>query len=202
MHAVHLAAAVTVLTAGAAFAQQQPQGFDAAQFQKQMEAMQKALQANAQSAQPVVDFRQLKTFLPEALGDLKRTGAKGEKSGAMGMTVSKAEGSYEGANEARMTLEITDTAGIGGFGAIAQMGLAATEIDNETDDGYERTTKIGAYKGIEKYSTSSKSGSVTIMAGRFTVQIEGRNIPAAALKTAAEAIDLKGLTALKPPAAK
>lgn len=202
MRTIRSAAAIAVLAAGAALAQQQPQGFDAAQFQKQMEAMQKALQANAQSAQPVVDFRQLKTFLPEALGDLKRKSAKGEKSGAMGMTVAKAEGVYEGANEAGMTVEITDTAGIGGLGAIAQMGLAATEIDNESDDGYERTTKIGDYKGIEKYNTPSKSGSMTVMVGRFTVQIEGRNIPAAALKTAAAAIDLKGLAALKPAAAK
>lgn len=202
MCTIRSAAAIAVLAAGTALAQQQPQGFDAEQFKKQMEAMQKALQANAQSAQPVVDFRQLKTFLPEALGDLKRKSAKGEKSGAMGMTVSKAEGVYEGANEAGITVEITDTAGIGGFGAIAQMGLAATEIDNESDDGYERTTKIKDFKGIEKYNTPSKSGSLTIMAGRFTVQIEGRNIPAAALKTAGEAIDLKGLSALKPPAAK
>ena len=187
-----------VAAAGAAFGQQQ--GFDAAQLQKQMEAMQKAMQASAQSAQPVVDFRQLKTFLPEKLGALARTSAKGEKSGAMGMTVAKAEGAYAGANEARIKLEITDTAGVGGLGALAQFGMNAVEIDNESDDGYERTTKFKGFKAVEKYDKPSKSGSVNIVVGRFTVQIEGDNIAPEVLKAAAEAIDLQGLSALKPAA--
>ncbi|MBU4459388.1 MAG: hypothetical protein KJ579_02380 [Verrucomicrobia bacterium] len=183
--------------AGAAFGQQ---GFDAAQFQKQMEAMQKALQANAAAAQPVVDFRQLKALLPETIGDMKRTNAKGEKSGAMGMTVAKAEGTYEGAKEARLKVEITDMSGVGAMGALAQFGFAATEIDNESDDGYERTVKIKNFKALEKYDTKAKSGSLQVIVGRFSVQIEGDNIAPAILKTAAEAIDLQALSALKAAA--
>jgi hypothetical protein len=190
-----IAGIALLCAAGPAFGQEA--GFDAAQFQKQMEAMQKAMQANAQSTQPVVDFRLLKTFLPETAGGLKRTSAKGEKTGAMGMTVSKAEGAYEGANEARLKVEITDMGGVGMLGALAQAGMAAAEIDNEGDDGYERTTRVKGFKALEKYNTPSKSGSLNVVAGRFTVQIEGSNIAPEVLKAAAEALDLQTISTLK-----
>ncbi len=183
---------------GGAFAQQQ--GFDPAQLQKQMEALQKAMQGDAKTAQPVVDFRQLKTFLPEKIGDLKRTSAKGEKTGAMGMTISKAEGMYGAEDGPRVKVEITDMAGTGGLAAFAQLGVAAMEIDNESDDGYERTTTFAGFKAIEKYNTPSKSGEVNVVVGRFTVKIDGDGIAPGILKTAVDAIDLKSLSALKAAA--
>ena len=191
--------AVTFAVAGVAGAQQ-PQGFDPALFQKQMEAMQKALQANAKAAQPVVDFRVLKTLLPEAIGGLKRTGAKGEKNSAMGMTVAKAEGTYADDKAARLTVEITDMAGVGALGALAQMGMVGAEIDNESDDGYERTIKVKDFKGVEKYTTKSKSGEVNLLVGRFAVKIDGRGIAPTVLKTAIDAIDLQRLSSLKASA--
>lgn len=68
----------------------------------------------------VVDFRELKALLPESLGDLKRTNAEGEKSGAMGFTVSKAEADYNNEDYSkRIDLEITDISGATGFTGLA-----------------------------------------------------------------------------------
>src|SRR5262245_12359640 len=44
-----------------------------------------------------VNFRELKALLPEELPGFKRTDAKGEKAGAMGMVVSQASADYAGA---------------------------------------------------------------------------------------------------------
>ena len=53
-----------------------------------------AAQTVATPVEPV-DFRDLKAMLPESIGSMKRTAAEGEKSGAMGIVVSHAEGRYE-----------------------------------------------------------------------------------------------------------
>lgn len=188
--------AAVVLAAGGAMGQA-VEGFDPAAFQKQMEAMQKAMETAAKSTAPVVDHRELKALLPESLGAFKRTSSKSGKQGAMGMTVVNAEGEYEGKDKARLSVEITDTAGVGAFGAMAQMGLAGQEIDNESDDGYERTVTVNGFKAIETYSTRDKNGDIKVLLGRFIVEIRGRAIEPAALRAAAEAIDLKKLSTLK-----
>ena len=74
----------------------------------------KEVQKNMEEGQKyeVVDFRDLKALLPESLGDLKRANAEGEKSSAMGFTISKAEADYNNEDYSQsMDIEITDLAG-------------------------------------------------------------------------------------------
>ena len=147
----------------------------------------------------VVDFRELKALLPESIGDLKRTNAEGEKSSAMGFTVSKAEADYNNEDYSqRIDIEITDLSGATGFAGMAAWGWAMVDIDKETDTGYEKTMKYKGHKAFEKYNNQDKYGSIeTLVSGRFMVSVNGNNVPMAVIKSAADQIDIGKLEAMK-----
>lgn len=152
----------------------------------------------AMGGKPAVDFRELKALLPEQLAGLPRTEASGKKTGAFGVNVSTAEARYGGKEDGpQINLKITDMGAMGPLGAMAGLGWMSTDIDSESDNGYERTVDYKGNKGLEKYSTESKSGTATTMVGgRFMIEIEGQNIEPAQLKTAAEAFDYDALDRL------
>lgn len=171
------------------------------QMQKLMEAAGKigAMAANATNAAPValVDFRELKTLLPAEIDGAKGA-LKGGRNGAMGMSVSQAEGRYENDQGGGVTIKIADISGVGGLGAMAFTAWASADIDNEDDNGYEKTTTIDGNKALEKYNKQSKSGQVQIfVAKRFTVEVSGNDVPMEKIKAALGKIDLTKLAALK-----
>jgi len=156
----------------------------------------------ALGAKPAVDFRQLKALLPEELAGLRRTNARGEKTGAFGANVSSATGEYGAPGGPRMVVKITDVGATGPFGALAGLGWLATEVDSEGDEGYERTTLYGKHKGLEKYRNDTKAGSVdVVVAGRFLINIEGTGIEAIKLQTAAASLELDTLEQMAGEAA-
>lgn len=147
----------------------------------------------------VVDFRELKALLSENLGDLKRTNAEGEKSGAMGFTISKAEADYNNEDYSqRIDIEITDMTGASGFAGLAAWGWAMADIDKETASGYEKTTKYKGHKAFEKYNNEYKDGSIEVLvSGRFMVSVNGNNVPMTAIMSAIDQIDVGKLEAMK-----
>ena len=143
------------------------------------------------------DIRELKALLPTDIAGLRRTAARGEKSGAFGATVAQARGEYGEKTGPHLEIKLTDLAAMGPFGVLAGMGWTAGEVDSEGDDGYERTTKFNGHKALEKYSSATKSGSATvIVSDRFLVEITGRDIAPDTLKSAAAALDFNALEAL------
>ena len=174
---------------------------------EQMEQMQKALGAIAGIAQqggskPLVDFREMKALLPKELPGGMKGELKGQKSSAMGMTIAEAEGRYrkEG-SDSSISIKMTDISGMGAMGAMAHAAWANAEIDNESDDGYEKTSTIGGFKGLEKYNTKTKDGEVQIFVdNRFVVELRGNNTPMEQIKAALGTVDLKKLATLKPKA--
>lgn len=165
-----------------------------------MKAMGQLMSAGTNTA-ALVDFRELKALLPASLEGMKRTNASGEKTGALGMAVAMAEGTYESESGGRVEIKITDLAGTGGALGLAH-GWTATEIDRESDTGYERTTTIGGHKAYEKYDGTDKSGEVSIIVkGHFVVEINGSDVSMETMKEALGKIDLAKLAELKPPAA-
>lgn len=144
-----------------------------------------------------VDFRKLKELLPADVDGLTRKEATGEKTGAMGFNVSTAKGRYENSDgSASLELDIID---LGGTGAI--MGLAAwsmVDIDKETENGYEKTGKIGDNKSYEKYDNANKSGEISVLVGkRFMVTAKGDGISMDKIKGAVDDVDLAKLADLK-----
>lgn len=158
----------------------------------------KAKEMGDREAVDPIDFRKLKDLMPEKIAGMSRTEATGEKSGAMGFTVSTANAKYKGSGDENMDVEIVDTGGIAGVSTMALAGWSMAEIDKETTTGYEKTTKIEGYKAFEKYDSGSKSGEVNLLvADRFVVNVQGDHITMEQLKDALKDLDLSKLEGLK-----
>ena len=148
-----------------------------------------------------VDFRELKTFLPESLSDLPRTNSEGEKGGAMGVIMSSATGTYESEdnNRARVTIKITDMGTLQGAMMLGNAWLM-TEIDKESDTSYERTTRYEGNPAYEKFDRRGEhtSGKMqTVVGKRFLVEVEGRDVEMEVIKKAMAQLDLNRLDSMK-----
>jgi hypothetical protein len=140
---------------------------------------------------------QIKPFVPDTLQGLKRTQLSVDRSGALGVQVSKATATYSDDGQHRLNLQITDTGSLKGLVGFAS-GWAGVEQDTETDTGYDKTYKSGGQLVHEKWDTRGNSGEYGVVVGdRFTVDVSGSAASIDELKAAVASIDLAGLEALK-----
>jgi len=154
--------------------------------------------ANGGKKVETVDYKILKDMLPADLAGMKRSEATGEKNSAMGMTISNAEGRYKNDAGSSMTVKITDIGSMTGLAGMATYAWASTEIDRETETGYEKTSTFNGYKSHEKYDKSGKSGELSVLVGgRFAVEVDGYQVEMDAIKDAMSKLDLKKLDGMK-----
>lgn len=140
----------------------------------------------------------LKALLPEALGDLKRTGMEASSGSAMGIGGSSAKGTYREA-ERSVVLSITDSGGLAGVATMA--GWASVTMDKETDGKVEKVYKAGSRTIHEEYHKDGSRGEMTVvLANGVIVAAEGRRVDMPALKKVIDGIDLARLETLKRPA--
>lgn len=150
-------------------------------------------------APELIDFRDLKAALPEALPGMKRTEADGEKTGAMGMNVSSAQGVYTSEDGARITIKYTDMGGMQGMAAMARMGWASVQIDRETEDEREYTTKVKGHKARYRYHNKRRNGEIQVMAGeRMMIEIKGAQTSAEQLQAAIDAVPIEKVAVFQP----
>ena len=161
----------------------------------------KEMQENFEEGKEVetVNFRELKALLPAELDGLRRTSASGEKTNAFGMNVSKAEGEFKSEdNSSSIKITIVDMGSMRGFAGLAAFGWTMTEIDKETEHGYERTIEYKGCKGIEEYDTERNYGKKEIMAAkRFMVTVEGYNVTKEAIDDALDEVHIDELEQMK-----
>ncbi|MGA7305024.1 MAG: hypothetical protein WBW88_09125, partial [Rhodothermales bacterium] len=186
-------------------------GDKAEQIKQMAEAAQEKLEAGdsagalgaflggGESVQPV-DFRDLKELLPEKLDGMARTNASGEKSSMMGIGTSKAEGKYQPEDKnGGIDITILD---FGSMRGITMMGFGWTmiDIDNESENGYEKTMKYEGYPAYVKYeqgSDWSRGQMSVVVVDRFVVTANGNNVSAGAIKAALKKVDLGRLEDMK-----
>lgn len=139
---------------------------------------------------------QMKAFLPEGLGNFKRTRLSAQRNAAMGMQISQASGDYSAGNGQHITLEVSDTGSARGFMSLA--AAMALEEEKQTDHGYERTYSADGNLVHEAWDTQSKFGEYSMVVGkRFTVKANGNVDGIDQLKQAVASIDLAKLESLK-----
>jgi len=149
------------------------------------------------SATPIASA-DLKTMLPESVGDLKRTGIEASSGQAMGIAGSSAKATYA-SGDRRLELSITDTGGLAGLAAMA--GWANMTMDKETDGKVEKVYKEGARTVHEEYRKDGSHGEVTvILANGVIVEADGSRIDAETLKKVLAGLDLARIEAMKRPA--
>jgi hypothetical protein len=147
--------------------------------------------------QPVepVSFRDMQATFGDLAGWEKGT-PTGERMTAP-VSFSRAEVDYRN-GDSRIRIKISDSA----FNQMLVMPYAmflTAGYESQTEDGYERSIKVGDHPGWEKWNTQDKSGELNaIVAKRFIVQIEGADVgDVKALHAAMATIDLAKLAALK-----
>jgi len=139
---------------------------------------------------------QIKTFLPESLGSLKRTSISAQRNNAMGMQVSDATAEYSNGGSQQISLEVTDTGGAKGF--VAMAAAMAPEEEQQTDHGYEKTYTADGRMIHEQWDTRSGYGEYSVVLGqRFTVKANGHADSIDQLKQAVASVDLAKLESLK-----
>lgn len=138
---------------------------------------------------------QLKTFLPETLGGLPRTGLTSERNGALGFEVAEATADYSDDAGRKLRLKINDTGGAKGFLALADW--AKVEEEREWAGGYEKTYRADGRILHERWDSGSGRGEYEVIVGnRFVVEISGDAGSMDELKSAfAAGVDLAGLEA-------
>ena len=174
---------------------------DAAQKSgNQEEAMKAALQGfgaalgGGKAVEPL-DIDQLKPFVPMTFAGLARTSNRAEKSGAMGLMVSKAEATYsDGANRS-IDLEVSDTGGASGWVALASW--ANVQGEQEDQYGSEKTMKVKGRLVHEKSRKDGNSEYTVVLGERFIVTAKGRGVDVKTLKGAVSKLDLGKLESLK-----
>ena len=139
---------------------------------------------------------QIKAFLPDSLGSLKRTSTSAQRNNAMGMQVSDASAEYGNDSGQHITLEVTDTGGAKGFVALA--AAMAPEEEKQTDHGYDKTYTADGHLIHETWDTPSGSGEYSVVLGnRFTVKANGNADSIDQLKQAVASVDLAKLESMK-----
>lgn len=192
---------LAMLLIGSGLARSQDVPADAAAAMAQaMAALGQAAEKNA--AAGAVDAKELKALLPEkeAFAGFKRVKAGTESNTAMGFKVVVATAEFEAIDgDAGLTVKYTD---IGGLGALAKMAVAMQEVDEETENGFRRTTTYAGFKALEEFDGEDKSSKVQLFPGdRVAVEIEAHGMSFDAVKQIVGKLDLKKLAALKPVAA-
>ena len=140
----------------------------------------------------------LKTMLPESIGDLKRTGIEASSGEAMGIAGSSAKATYAN-GERDLTLSITDSGGLAGLAAMA--GWANMTLDKETDGKVEKVYKDGARTVHEEYLKDGSHGELTvILANGVIVDADGNRVDVDTLRKVLAGLDLARLEAMKRPA--
>ncbi len=153
--------------------------------------------AGAGSFDPV-DFRKLKEVLPQELAGFEKGESSGEKNNAFGIAVSEAKQSFRTADGSKnVRFEITDPGSLAGPFALANMWINV-EIDKETNDGYEKTSKSNGQKLHEKWDKSGKRGEVQMVVGnRFMVEVAAEGIEMSEVKALINKIDVAKLESMK-----
>jgi uncharacterized ParB-like nuclease family protein len=166
------------------------------QVTEAVEKMGEAMKAG--KAEPV-DSRELEKLLPAAAGGLPRTEASGEKTDQMGVKVSVARAVYErGEEPGRIDLQIVDLGSLTGFAAVGATAWAMADVNNQDEDGYEKTFLYSGCKAYEKYDRPGRQGELKVLvADRFVLEISGSDVSMDEIKAAAGAVDLGRLKAMK-----
>ena len=150
---------------------------------------------------PPVDYKKLKEVMPAELAGVKRSNNEGQKTGIGEFVMTQATAEYQkqdpGENDPKITVELIDYVSATGM-AEAMTAWSKMEIDKDSDNGFERTTKVKGQPGFEQYTNDNKSGQLQVWVnGRFYLNVQTTNLSAEDFKKLADSLPIEKIAALK-----
>jgi hypothetical protein len=142
-----------------------------------------------------IGIDQLKPFVPETLAGLGKKSSRAEKTGALGLMVSKAEARYADDANKSIDLDISDTGGASGWVALA--GWAGVQGEKEDQYGSEKTMKVNGRLVHERSGKDGSSEYTLVLGERFIVSAKARGVDLNTLKGAVASLDLGKLESMK-----
>lgn len=184
--------------------QQAGEAMERAESENDTEASAKAMQAmmgamnGRKDGKPVQSLAsdELKAFLPESLGDLKRGNISSSRQGNIGMQLTEASADYTSADGSqRIRIKLTDAPAL--VGVMSMAGAFGSESESESSHGYEKTYVNDGRRINEKWNSKSRRGEFGIMlAGRFQISAKGNVQSMDQLKEIVGRLDLAGMQRL------
>ena len=145
-----------------------------------------------------VDYEKLKKLLPKSLKKMKRTELFGERSSALGVKIAYARAQYGAKKEGNIRIKITDMGTVKKLASLAMSAWVSANIERKSDDGYERTFKYKGNRAYTKYSRSKETGDLKVLvADRFLVEVDGKNVEMKAVAAALKKINIKKLEKMR-----
>lgn len=137
---------------------------------------------------------ELKTWLPEKVADLSRTGFKVGKTGYM--NVASIEGTYKAEDGRELRVEIMDGAGEIGSALMVGMGAASKmEVEEEDERKHLQTiTKNGVKAKQTYYKKRDDTELQFIYSGRFMVIVRAKDTKPEKTWELVEKLNLESLT--------
>jgi len=137
----------------------------------------------------------LKQYLPAAVGSLARSNTDSSSGAIGGITGTNASASYGDSNSGTLQVEITDAANM--MGLTAMMDLMMGAVQNENDEGYEKTTDLQGIKVHEKWQNSGKHAElIGVVGGRFVISVTSNGLDIGTAEQAFQAVDIGKLSAI------
>lgn len=126
-----------------------------------------------------VDWRDMKSLLPDDVAGFERLDWEGHNKQAIGIRMATIKGEYERGDD-RLHVAVVDLGSLSGLATAGYDWLDA-HIDSETSRGYERTQEIEGYPGfveVEYGTVRDEMSAVVIVEQRFVVavNVEGENL--------------------------
>lgn len=126
-----------------------------------------------------VDYNVLKECMREHLAGFNRTDVTGERVSVTGYSIAQAHAEYQRADET-LSVKILDIGTLTDIAKKAMTQMLAVHIEQESDNGFQRTMEVGGHKGFVEFTSSATPPelSATVFAyGRFLVEIDGNIDP-------------------------
>lgn len=155
--------------------------------------------SSSQTAKPV-DARELKGLLPDNLPGIKRTDASAQKTNILGVSVTMAKSTHKSQNgDGSLDISITDLGRVKDAAMFGQAWLR-TELDRQSDSGYEQTTMYKGFPAYQKFKQRSgklQSEMTVVVANRFIIDLKGHGLKMNEVNSAIDNIDINKLNGMK-----
>ncbi len=147
-----------------------------------------------------VDFRELRTIMPDRIRNMEKGKSNGERTGALGFRISQVDQIfYEEDGNGEIEISVVD---LGGLKNVASMGLdwLKLDVDRETDEGYERTRTYREHPVLDKCDNMSgtmRCEMTAFVSRRFVVSLKSKDMEAGMLERILEDMDIRKLERMK-----